>query len=103
MHTFFPILGLPLSPRPKTLSPHPQKKDSQPLRRRLKMVATLRCKSLFAAGVILGAMACTSGPALAKDWFPYPVEQWDPAFDMSSPRKKVEYTPLPKASKKWSI
>jgi protein TorT len=67
------------------------------------MVATLRCKSLFAAGAILGAMACTSGPALAKDWFPYPVEQWDPAFDMSSPRKKVEYTPLPKASKKWSI
>src|SRR6266446_10476451 len=103
MHTFFPILGLLLSPRPKSLSPHPQKKDSQTLRRRLKMVAALRCKSLFAAGAILGAMACTSGPVLAKDWFPYPVEQWDPPFDMSSPRKKVDYTPLPKASKKWSI
>lgn len=67
------------------------------------MVATLRCKPLFAAVALLGAMACPSGPALAKDWFPYQVEQWDPPFDMASPRKKVEYTPLPKASKKWSI
>ena len=67
------------------------------------MAATIRCKSLVAAGVVLGAISCLPGMASAKDWFPYPVEQWDPPFDMNSPRKKVEYTPLPKASKKWSI
>ncbi len=67
------------------------------------MTATLRCKPLLAAGAILGAMAWSSGPVLAKDWFPYPVEEWSPPFDMSSPRKKIEYVPLPKAAKKWSI
>lgn len=52
---------------------------------------------------VLGALAMIPAPAIAKDWFPYSVEQWDPPFDMSSPRKKVDYVPLPKASKKWSI
>ncbi len=38
-----------------------------------------------------------------EKWFPYPVEVWDPAFDMESPRKQVDYAPLEKASKKWHI
>ena len=63
------------------------------------MAATLRCKPLLAAGAILGAILW-SAPALAKDWYPYPVEEWNPPFDMSSPRKKIQYVPLPKASKK---
>ena len=67
------------------------------------MAATLRCKSLLAGSAILSAFAFCASPALAKDWFPYQVEQWDPPFDMSSPRKKVEYVPLAKASKPWSI
>ncbi len=66
------------------------------------MAATLSCKPLLAAGAILGAIVW-SAPTLAKDWYPYPVEEWNPPFDMSSPRKKIEYVPLPKASKKWSI
>jgi periplasmic protein TorT len=49
------------------------------------------------------AVLLTSFAAQAKDWFPYPVEQWEPPFDMKSPRKKIEYTPLPKAGKKWQI
>ena len=67
------------------------------------MAETLGCKSLIATGVVLGAFVWPSSAALAKDWFPYPVEQWDPPFDMGSPRKAVEDTPLPKASKIWSI
>ena len=39
----------------------------------------------------------------ADDWFPYPVEVWDPPFDMSSPRTTIEYQPLEKASKHWEV
>ena len=39
----------------------------------------------------------------ADDWFPYPVEVWDPPFDMSSPRTTIEYQPLEKASKSWEV
>lgn len=67
------------------------------------MAANLSCKSLVAASALLGAFAWSCTPAFAKDWFPYPVQEWDPPFDMSSPRKDVNYTPLPKASKKWNI
>jgi protein TorT len=52
-----------------------------------------------AAVLLLGA----AGAASAADWFPYPVEVWDPPFDMASPRKTVDYTPLEKASKPWEI
>jgi len=38
-----------------------------------------------------------------KTWFPVSVESWEPAFDMASPRKTVEYTPLEKAAQKWNI
>ena len=39
----------------------------------------------------------------ADDWFPYPVEVWNPPFDMSSPRTTIEYQPLEKASKPWEV
>lgn len=51
------------------------------------------------AAVVTGA----AGAAVAKEWFPYPVEVWDPPFNMDSPRSKVEYVPLEKASKPWEI
>ena len=54
------------------------------------MAANLGCKSLVAASALVGAFAWSCTPAFAKDWFPYPVQQWDPPFDMSSPRKNVE-------------
>jgi protein TorT len=51
-----------------------------------------------------GAVALTlSGGAMAKEWYPFPVQVWDPPFNMDSPRKDVDYTPLDKASKKWDI
>ncbi len=41
--------------------------------------------------------------AMAGDWYPFPVEVWQEAFNMDSARKSVDYTPLSKASKKWDI
>lgn len=48
------------------------------------------------------AVAATAS-VKADDWFPYPVEAWDPPFDMASPRTTMDYTPLEKASKPWEI
>ncbi|MCR9212290.1 MAG: TMAO reductase system periplasmic protein TorT [Proteobacteria bacterium] len=52
-----------------------------------------------------GAMATVigAGSATAADWYPYPVQIWEPAFDMSSPRNDIEYQPLDKAAEKWDI
>ena len=41
--------------------------------------------------------------AQAEEWYPYPVEVWNPPFDMASPRTTVDYAPLDKASKPWEI
>lgn len=41
--------------------------------------------------------------ASAQEWYPASVQVWEPAFNMDSPRKDIEYTPLDKASKKWDI
>lgn len=49
----------------------------------------------------LGAVAVAQ--AQAEDWYPYPVEVWDPPFKMDSPRKTMDYKPLEKASKPWEI
>lgn len=71
-----------------------------------QIVRTTHRWTLGYAIAVIGVSAfisLISAPVIAKDWYPYAVEQWDPPFDMSSPRKKVEYVPLPKAAKKWSI
>lgn len=57
--------------------------------------------SLLATLLFL-AVGLTS-TARAADWFPYPVEVWDPPFDMASPRTTVDYVPLESASKAWEI
>ena len=57
-------------------------------------------------GVVTGAVSLSLGlaaSALAQDWYPFPVEVWDPPFDMASPRTTVEYSPLEKAEKAWDI
>src|SRR5262249_11910732 len=55
-------------------------------------------------GAATAALLCGgAGVAAAGDWFPYSVEVWDPPFNMASPRHKVDYTPLPKASKPWEL
>ena len=53
---------------------------------------------------ILLILVLSTGLASAQDsWFPYPVEVWNPPFDMASPRTQVDYAPLTKAEKKWNI
>lgn len=52
------------------------------------------------AALVTSAFATRAG---AETWYPYSVEVWDPPFDMSSPRKKMDYAPLPKATKPWNI
>ncbi len=49
----------------------------------------------------LGLVAAAN--AQASDWYPYPVEVWDPPFNMESPRTTMDYAPLEKASKPWEI
>ncbi|WP_282606160.1 TMAO reductase system periplasmic protein TorT [Pelagibius sp. Alg239-R121] len=49
------------------------------------------------------AATMTTGSAQAEEWFPYPVEVWDPPFNMESPRSTTDYSPLAKASKSWEI
>ncbi len=43
------------------------------------------------------------GSVSAQVWYPYPVEVWDPPFNMASPRTTVDYVPLGKAEKAWDI
>src|SRR5689334_15012407 len=58
-------------------------------------------------GLLAGAMAFAASSGLhaqeKKTWYPFAVEEHDPPFQMEGPVKKVEYTPLQKAEKKWNI
>jgi periplasmic protein TorT len=59
----------------------------------------------LAAGVF-AFTAHLCGHASAEDvkpWYPFPVEEHNPPFDMLSPVTKVMYEPLKKADKKWNI
>lgn len=60
-------------------------------------------KRFVTGAAVAGLLAGAAGSAVAADWFPYSVEVWDPPFDMASPRKTVDYTPLPKADKPFEI
>jgi protein TorT len=48
-------------------------------------------------------LGATPAGAEEKSWYPFPVEVWDPPFDMDSPRTKADYVPLEKAAQKWDI
>jgi protein TorT len=41
--------------------------------------------------------------ARAADWYPYPAEAVNPPFATDGKITPVDYTPLPKASRKWDI
>ena len=53
--------------------------------------------------VAFAAAAVLAGGASADDWYPYPIEVWDPPFDMASPRTTVDYVPLEAAAQQWDI
>jgi protein TorT len=57
--------------------------------------------ALAAAGAL--ALGFAASGSQAKEWYPFPVQVWDPPFNMDSPRKDIEYTPLEKAAQKWDI
>ncbi len=57
-------------------------------------------------GVALAALIAVpivSAAAQEKPWYPFPVEVWDPPFNMDSPRTKQDYTPVEKAAQPWNI
>lgn len=56
----------------------------------------------LAVGAVL-ALASSGAYPQSKKWYPSPVEEHNPPFDMNSPVTQVMYTPLEKASKKWNI
>jgi protein TorT len=58
----------------------------------------------LAAGIAAVALM-TAGAQGAEEgkWWPYPVEVWDPPFDMASPRQTVDYEPVEKAEQKWDL
>src|SRR2546425_8440890 len=55
--------------------------------------------AVMALVLILGAVAT----AQEKQWWPFPVEDRDPPFDMEGKKIKNQYTPLQHAAKKWNI
>jgi periplasmic protein TorT len=63
-------------------------------------MARFRGQLALAAGAALMATG-----ALAQDGgkWTYPVEVWDPPFDMASPRSTVDYEPLDQAAEKWDL
>jgi protein TorT len=61
------------------------------------MKTTLR----LAAGAAV--LVSASAVAFAANWYPYKIEVWEKAFDMSSPRHTIDYTPLEKADQKYKI
>ena len=67
------------------------------------MKGTLRASLAMTAGALALALAVPSATLAAENWYPFPVEVWDPPFDMASPRTTVDYVPLEKAAKKWDI
>src|SRR6185437_11108024 len=57
---------------------------------------------LFAGAVALVVTGGATGQG-KKTWYPFPVEEHDPPFQMDGPVKKVEYSPVKKADKKWNL
>ncbi len=52
---------------------------------------------------VVAAAFMVSSSVSASDWFPYPVEVWEPAFNMKSPRTQQAYQPVAKADRAWDI
>src|SRR5215475_10709512 len=58
---------------------------------------------IIAGGLVAGAALLPQARAAGGNWYPFPVEVWDPPFNMDSPRKHLDYMPLEKADKKHDI
>ncbi len=58
---------------------------------------------LATAALSAVAMSSAYADGHVGKWYPAAVQVWEPAFNMDSPRRDIEYTPLEKASQKWDI
>ena len=63
------------------------------------MTRRLKGPLALAAGAVATGLSATG--VLAQGKWSYPVEVWDPPFDMASPRTTVDYEPLDQAAQKW--
>ena len=66
------------------------------------MTTTIRLPLALAASLAGAALVTTGALAEGEKWS-YPVEVWDPPFDMASPRTTVDYEPLDQAAEKWDL
>ena len=66
------------------------------------MTMTIRAP-LALAGVAALALAASGALAAEGEKWSYPVEVWDPPFDMESPRTTVDYEPLDEAAQDWQL
>ena len=58
------------------------------------------------AGFVLLALAVglvAPAPAQEKPWWPFPVEDRDPPFNMEGKKVKKDYVPIDHAAKKWNM
>ncbi len=53
--------------------------------------------------VIAAAIHSTPVFGASAKWAPFPVYEWNPPFDMASPREERLYTPLESADKDWRL
>lgn len=66
----------------------------------------MRLHGKLAAWVVLVAVVFSVAGLVAaqeKPWWPFPVEDRDPPFNMEGKKIKKMYAPLDKAAKKWNI
>lgn len=66
-------------------------------------MAYMKTGTGLAMGLALLAVPLIGAHSQDKPWYPFSVEVWDPPFNMDSPRKQVDYTPVDKAAQKWNI
>src|SRR5205823_8141766 len=67
---------------------------------------TMKRHGRLVVGFVLLALAVglvAPAPAQEKQWWPFPVEDRDPPFNMEGKKIKNQYTPLAHAAKKWNI
>src|SRR2546429_6034231 len=67
---------------------------------------TMKRHGRLVAGFVLLALAVglvAPAPAQEKPWWPFPVEDRDPPFNMEGKKVKKDYVPIDHAAKKWNM
>src|SRR5881396_787774 len=67
---------------------------------------TMKRHGRLVVGFVLLALAVglvAPAPAQDKPWWPFPVEDRDPPFNMEGKKLKKDYIPIDHAAKKWNM